>query len=85
MVISGNQWAAGTYGNTIPRGEASKLARQAVDDHKNNPQAAVLPWVDGVAAASRGEPADQSGPSGVLARWGVGGGSLRFGPRWRLR
>jgi hypothetical protein len=90
MVISGNQWAAGTYGNTIPRGEASRLASTAVDDHKNNPQAAVLQWVDGVAAASRGEPADQSGGGGggvgvgaiaVLALLVVGGGALLFGAR----
>ena len=29
MVVSGDNWAAGTYGDTIPRGEASRLASQA--------------------------------------------------------
>jgi hypothetical protein len=93
MVISGDQWAAGTYGDTIPRGEASALARKAVDDHKNDPQAAVLQWVDGVAAAARGEPADQSGGGGgvgigaiaVLAVLVVGGGALLFASRRRRR
>jgi hypothetical protein len=96
MVISGSQWAAGTYGDTIPRGEASALASKAVDDHRNNPQAAVLQWVDGVAAAARGEPAAQSGGGGggggvgigaiaVLAVLLVGGGALIFGARRRRR
>jgi hypothetical protein len=94
MVVSGTQWAAGTYGDTLPRGEASKLASKAVDDHKNNPQAAVLQWVDGVSAAARGEPAAQSGGGGggvgigaiaVLALLVVGGGALIFGSRRRRR
>jgi hypothetical protein len=96
MVISGNQWAAGSYGNDLPRGEASRLASQAVDDHKDDPQAAVLQWVDGVAAASRGEPAAQSGGNGggaggvlagvaVAAVLVVGGGALIFGARRRRR
>jgi hypothetical protein len=96
MVISGNQWAAGSYGNDLPRGEASRLASQAVDDHKDDPQAAVLQWVDGVAAASRGEPAAQSGGNGggaggvlagvaVVAVLVVGGGALIFGARRRRR
>ena len=94
MVVSGDHWAAGTYGDTIPRGEASRLASQAVDDHRNDPQAAVLQWVDGVAAAARGEPADQSGGGGggvgigaiaVLALLVVGGGALIFGARRRRR
>ena len=94
MVISGNQWAAGTYGTTLPRGEASRLASQAVDDHKNDPQAAMLQWVDGVAAAARGDAADQSGGGGfggvlagvaVAAVLVVGGGALIFGARRRRR
>jgi hypothetical protein len=94
MVVSGDQWAAGTYGNTLPKGEASALASKAVDDHKNDPQAAVLQWVDGVAAAARGEPADQSGGGGggvgigtiaVLALLVVGGGALILGSRRRRR
>ena len=95
MVISGNQWAAGTYGGTLPSGRARELASQAVDDHPNDPQAAVLQWVDGVAAAARGEPAAQSGGGGgggagigaiaVLALLLVGGGALIFGARRRRR
>jgi hypothetical protein len=91
MVISGTQWAAGNYGNTLPRGEANRLASKAVDDHPNNPQAAVLQWVDGVAAAARGEPAAQSGGGGgmgaivVLALLVVGGGALICTGRRRRR
>ena len=95
MVITGtNDWEAGNYGGTIPQGQASALARQAASDHPNEPEAMVLQWVDGVAAAARGEPAAQSGGGGggvgigtiaVLAVLLVGGGALFFGARRRRR
>jgi hypothetical protein len=96
MVITGtNDWEAGNYGGTIPQGQASALARQAASDHPNDPEAMVLQWVDGVAAAARGEPAAQSGGGGgggvgigtiaVLAVLLVGGGALIFGARRRRR
>jgi hypothetical protein len=97
MVVSGDQWAAANFGGAIPRGRAQELASQAVDDHPDDPQAAVLQWVDGVAAAARGEPAAQSGGDGgggaggviatvaVLTLLAVGGGALIFGARRRRR
>ena len=54
MVISGDQFAAANYGDALPDGQAQALADQAVDDHRNDPQAAVLQWVDQVGAAARG-------------------------------
>jgi hypothetical protein len=97
MVISGDQWAAANFGGAIPSDQARALASQAVDDHPNDPQAAVLQWVDQVGAAARGEPVGQSsgdgggGAGGVIAAvavltvLAVGGGALIFGARRRRR
>ena len=96
MVVSGDQWAAANFGGAIPSDQARALASQAVDDHPNDPQAAVLQWVDQVGAAARGEPVAQSGDGGggagsviatvaVLTALAVGGGALIFGARRRRR
>jgi hypothetical protein len=97
MVVSGNQWAAANYGGAISNDQAKTLASQAVDDHRNDPQAAVLQWVDQVGAAARGEPVGQAGGDGgggaggvigavaVLTALAVGGGALIFGMRRRRR
>ena len=87
MVVSGDQWAAANYGGAISNDQAKTLASQAVDDHRNDPQAAVLQWVDQVGAAARGEPVGQTGGDGgggaggvigaaaVLTALAVGGGA----------
>jgi hypothetical protein len=96
MVISGDQWAAANFGGAISNEQAKDLASQAVDDHRNDPQAAVLQWVDQVGAAARGEPVAQAGDGGggaggviatvaVLTVLAVGGGALIFGMRRRRR
>jgi len=97
MIISGDQFAAANYGDALPDGQAQALADQAVDDHRNDPQAAVLQWVDQVGAAARGEPVAQTGGGGgggaggviatvaVLTALVVGGGALIFGMRRRRR
>ena len=97
MIISGDQFAAANYGDALPDGQAQTLADQAVDDHVNDPQAAVLQWVDQVGAAARGEPVAQTGGDGgggaggviatvaVLTALAVGGGALIFGMRRRRR
>jgi hypothetical protein len=97
MIISGDQWAAANFGGAIPNEQAKALASQAVDDHPNDPQVAVLQWVDQVGAAARGEPVGQSSGDGgggvgsviatvaVLTALVVGGGALIFGARRRRR
>jgi hypothetical protein len=97
MVISGRQYGTGNVGDTLPDGRATALARQAISDNPDNPEAALLQFVDGVSAAARNEPAAQSGGSGsggggggiatvaVLAVVLVGGGALIFGARRRRR
>jgi hypothetical protein len=96
MIISGDQYAAANFGGAISNDQAKALAAQAVDDHRNDPQAAVLQWVDQVGAAARGEPVAQSDGGGggaggvigtvaVLTVLAVGGGALIFGMRRRRR
>jgi len=97
MVVSGpDDWEAGNVGGAIPAGQATALATQAANDHPNDPQAALLQWVDGVAAAAKGEPAAQSGGDGggggvgvgtiaVLVALLAGGGALIFSSRRRRR
>jgi hypothetical protein len=94
MVISGKRFEAAS--STLDRGQATALANQAANDNRNNPEAAVLQWVDGVSAAAKGEPAAQSGGDGggggvgigtiaVLTALLVGGGALIFSSRRRRR
>jgi hypothetical protein len=52
MVVSGRHFEAGNAGRTIPSGQASALAEQAANDHPNDPEAAMLQWVNQVAAAA---------------------------------
>jgi hypothetical protein len=96
MVVSGDDWEAGNVGGTIPAGQATALATQASNDHPNDPQAALLQWVDGVSAAAKGEPATQSGGGdggggvgigtiAVLVALLAGGGALIFSSRRRRR
>jgi hypothetical protein len=94
MVVSGGDWEAGNVGGTIPRGQASALANQAANDHPNDPEAAVLQWIDGVSAAAKGEPASDGGGGGggagigtiaVLVAVVAGGGALLFSSRRRRR
>jgi hypothetical protein len=94
MVISGGDWEAGNVGRTIPSGQATALAQQAANDHPNDPEAAVLQWIDGVSAAAKGEPAAQSDGGGggigigtiaVLVALLAGGGALIFSSRRRRR
>jgi hypothetical protein len=96
MVVSGSDWEAGNVGGAIPPGQASALATQAANDHRDDPEAAVLQWVDQVSSAAKGEPAAQSGGDGggggvgigtiaVLVALLVGGGALIFSSRRRRR
>jgi hypothetical protein len=92
LVTAGTKWTAAS--TELSQGEARQLAGQAFQDHRGDPAAALGQWVDGVAAAARGEPAAQSGGGGggvgigtiaVLAVLLVGGGALIFGARRRRR
>jgi hypothetical protein len=93
LVTAGTKYTAAS--TELSRGEAKQLADQAFQDHRGDPAAALDQWVDGVAAAARGEPAAQSGGGGgggagigtiaVLALLLVGGGALIFGARRRRR
>jgi hypothetical protein len=47
MVISGTRWYAGGV-RTLPPGRANTLAEQAFQNHADDPQAALLQWVDDV-------------------------------------
>ena len=97
MIVSGRHFSVGKIGRTVPASQARALAVQAAQDHSDDPEAALLQWVDGVSAAARGEPAAQSGGSGgggggvgigtiaVLVVLLVGGGALIFGARRRRR
>jgi hypothetical protein len=96
MVISGRQYGTGNVGDTLPDGRATALARQAISDNPDNPEAALLQFVDGVSAEARGEPAAQTSGDGggsgggiatvaVLTVLLVGGGALIFGARRRRR
>jgi hypothetical protein len=92
LVTAGRKYTAGS--DTIGS-QARELAGQAFRDHPGDPNAALSQWVDGVAAAAKGEPAAQSGGGGgggvgigtiaVLAVLLVGGGALIFGARRRRR
>jgi hypothetical protein len=95
MVTAGRSWVAAS--DTIGSARAQQLARQAFRQHGDDPQAALLQWVDGVAASAQGEPAAQTSGDGgggagaviatvaVLAVLAVGGGALIFGARRRRR
>jgi hypothetical protein len=96
MVTAGRSWVAAS--DTIGSARAQELARQAFQEHQGDPQAALLQWVDGVAASAQGEPAAQSGGDGggggaggviaavaVVTALAVGGGALIFGARRRRR
>jgi hypothetical protein len=91
MVISGRHFEAAS--SALGRDRVTNLANQAFDDHPNDPEAAVLQWVDEVSAAVKGEPAAQSGGGGgigigtiaVLVALVVGGGALVLGSRRRRR
>jgi hypothetical protein len=96
MVISGTQFGTGNVGDALPDGQAEALADQAVREHRGDPDAALLQWIDGVSAAAKGEPAAQSGGDGggggvgigtiaVLTALLVGGGALIFSSRRRRR
>jgi hypothetical protein len=95
MVTAGRSWVAAS--DTIGSARAQELARQAFREHRSDPQAALLQWVEGVAASAQGEPVAQSGGDGgggaggviatvaVLTALVVGGGALIFGARRRRR
>jgi hypothetical protein len=95
LVTAGTKYTAAS--NTLPRGEAKKLADQAFKDHGRNLSAALSQFVDGVSAEARGEPAAQTSGDGgggaggsiatvaVLTVLLVGGGALIFGARRRRR
>jgi hypothetical protein len=95
MVTAGRFWVAAS--DTIGSARAQELARQAFGEHRGDPQAALLQWVDGVAASAQGEPAAQTGGGGgggaggviaavaVVTALAVGGGALIFGARRRRR
>ncbi|HJU03024.1 MAG TPA: hypothetical protein VJ966_17650 [Actinomycetes bacterium] len=95
MIVSGDHYSAGSI-RTLPAGQATALADQADQDNPQDPEAALLQWVDGVAAAAKGEPAAQSGGDGggggvgigtiaVLVALVAGGGALIFSSRRRRR
>jgi len=91
MVTAGNHWTAAS--DTLGSGRATELGREAFGNHPNDPEAAVLQWVDGVSAAAKGEPASESGGGGgvgigtiaVLVAVVAGGGALLFSSRRRRR
>ena len=93
MIMDGRGWETVDYVSAIPSGEAKALAEQAFNDHPNDREAALLQWVDGVAAVAKGEPASQSGGGGgigfgtiaVLVALVAGGGALIFSSRRRRR
>ena len=93
LLLDNRGWETVDYAAAVPDGRAKALAEQAFNDHPNDFQAALLQWVDGVAAAAKGEPAAQSGGGGgvgigtiaVLVALLVGGGALIFGARRRRR
>jgi hypothetical protein len=91
MIISGEDWVAGQIGTTLPRGRVTALAADADRDHPRDPQAAVLQWVDGVAATAAQAGGDGGGGGGGIATVAVltvllaGGGALIFGMRRRRR
>ena len=53
MVVAGHEWAAGNVGGTLPSGRTTALARAAFQAHGRDLKAALVQWVDGVAAAAR--------------------------------
>jgi hypothetical protein len=91
MIVSGKHFEAAS--NVLRPGQAARLANQAANDHGNDPEAAVLRWVDDVSAAAKGEPAAQSGGGSgvgigtiaVLVALVAGGGALFFSSRRRRR
>jgi hypothetical protein len=93
MITAGTTYR--TASRTLNRGESQQLANQAFQEHGKDLDAALGQWVDGVAAAAKGEPAAQSGGGGgggvgigtiaVLALLLVGGGALIFAGRRRRR
>jgi hypothetical protein len=97
MLIDGDRgYETADFVRAIPDGQANALADQAFNDHPNDPQAALLQWVDGISAAAKGEPAAQSGGDGggggvgigtiaVLVALVAGGGALIFSSRRRRR
>ena len=96
MLLDRRGWATMDLVDAIPDGRAEALAEQAFDDHRGDPEAALLQWVDEVSAAAKGEPAAQAGGDGggggigigtiaVLTALLVGGGALIFSSRRRRR
>ncbi|HSK36760.1 MAG TPA: hypothetical protein VLA80_08490 [Actinomycetota bacterium] len=94
MVTAGNDWMAGS--DILEPGRARALGQDAFRAHPNDPQAALLQWINAVAAEARNEPAAQTGGGGggggggiaavaVLTVLLVGGGALIFGARRRRR
>jgi hypothetical protein len=76
MVVAGRQWVAGNVGRTLPSGRATALARSAFAAHQGDLQAALVQWVDGVAAAARAGGQAQGGndaPGGGDTGGGAGG------------
>ncbi|HEU4396934.1 MAG TPA: hypothetical protein VFU54_03710, partial [Actinomycetota bacterium] len=80
MVISGDQWAAGNVGGTLPAGRAAALGTTAFAANGRDAQAALLQWTGGVAAAAReggrAQPggAAQGGPVDTVGSGDTGGG-----------
>ena len=63
MVISGTRYATGNVGGAVATSQAVRLAGEAFAAHQGEPEAALLQWVDGVAAAAR---SGQAQPGGVV-------------------
>ncbi|HTE70481.1 MAG TPA: hypothetical protein VK942_17270, partial [Actinomycetes bacterium] len=85
MVISGTRWYAGGV-RTLPAGRANTLAEQAFQNHADDPQAALLQWVDEVAAEAKTASAAAgqddtaaAGQSGGDTGGGGGGGGVLAG------
>jgi len=78
MVISGTKWFAGSV-RTLPEGRANQLAEQAFQANQGNPEAALVQWVDGVAAAFRATGASEAAQNEPVGAGQAGGGDTGGG------
>jgi len=78
MVVAGHEWAAGNVGGTLPSGRTTALARTAFQAHGRDLKAALVQWVDGVAAAARegGQAQGRDDPVGGGDTGGGAGGTV---------
>ncbi|HEX2159950.1 MAG TPA: hypothetical protein VHS79_23665, partial [Actinomycetes bacterium] len=58
--------------DTLEPGRAAALGREAFNEHGDDPQAAVLQWIDSVATEARNEPAAQTSGGGGGGGAGIG-------------